>query len=93
MSQRRIREKRGDRFCLICKSDLVGVKCNSGKTFSSQYGNAAAHLLRSSLIKSVSTLVMFSETEAWLPCARVCLRWSVVTCTMFFLDCGGAEPF
>ena len=38
---------------------LCGVRCKSGKNLSSQYGNAAAHLLRSSLLRVVSALVIF----------------------------------
>ena len=40
-----------------------GVRCKSGKNISSQHGNATTHLLRSSLFRVVSNLVVCLETE------------------------------
>ena len=54
------------------------VRHESGKNLSSQHGNSAACLLRSSLLRLVSTLVMFLESEAWLQQVRACMLWSAV---------------
>ena len=52
------------------------MRCELEKKRSRQCGNAASWLLHSSLIKLVSTFVMFLEIEEWLIWARACLRWS-----------------
>ena len=62
-----------------------GVKHKSGKNFSSQNRNNVTRLSRSSLLMVVSNLVMFLDTEEWLPQAQVCLRWSAVTWPMNFV--------
>ena len=70
-----------------------GVRHKSEKNFSSQCGNATTRLLRSSLLKVASTLVVFLEMEAWSPHTWACMRWSAVTWSMFFLGHGDTEPF
>ena len=57
-----------------------------GEFFSSQYGNTAAFLSHSSLLQVISTLVVFLETEAWLPHVQACLSLSAVLWPMNFVD-------
>ena len=51
-------------FSPSLKIKPFGVTCESGKNLSIQHGNTSVHLLRSSLVRVVSTLVVFLETEA-----------------------------
>ena len=56
-----------------------GMRCKSRNKFSIQNGNATAHLLRYSLFRIVSTLVMLLETEASSFCCHVAYKICGVT--------------
>ena len=71
-------------FLLSLKIKLSGVRHKSGENISSQHENAAAHFFRSSLLRVVSTLVLFLDTEASEPHTRACLYCHAVMKYMIF---------